>query len=151
MAAELGIKKSTVHRRLKQLDFVHKKPRQDEYELTEVQANRRIEICHHFLRNPLGNRFWKRILTSDEKWASTWSSTIEISDEFRKGKSHRQFQNKIDSARKSRCAFSGTLKEFDLRNFELVPNGQAISAEIYCQQLERVCEKLEQKYLALII
>ena len=34
--------------------------------------------------------------------------------------------------------------------FELVPNGRAISAELYCQQLEPVYEKLKQKYPALI-
>ena len=35
-------------------------------------------------------------------------------------------------------------------HFELVPNGRAISAELYCQQLEPVYEKLKQKYPALI-
>ena len=35
-------------------------------------------------------------------------------------------------------------------HFELVMNGCAISAELYCQQLEQVYEKLKQKYLALI-
>ena len=35
-------------------------------------------------------------------------------------------------------------------HFELVPNGRAVSAELYCQQLEQVYEKLKQKYPALI-
>ena len=35
-------------------------------------------------------------------------------------------------------------------HFELVPNGRAISAEIYCQKLEQVYKKLKQKYPALI-
>lgn len=35
-------------------------------------------------------------------------------------------------------------------HFELVLNGRAISAELYCQQLEQVYEKLKQKYPALI-
>ena len=35
-------------------------------------------------------------------------------------------------------------------HFELVQNGQAINAELYCQQLDRVYEKLKEKYPALI-
>ena len=38
----------------------------------------------------------------------------------------------------------------EIVHFELVPNGRAISAELYCQQLERVYEKLKQKYRGLI-
>ncbi|XP_029635077.1 histone-lysine N-methyltransferase SETMAR-like [Octopus sinensis] len=68
LADELGVGKSTIHRHLRQLDFVHKKPRQDPHELTEAQANRRVEICRQLLSNPLDDWFWKRIVTSDEKW-----------------------------------------------------------------------------------
>ena len=35
-------------------------------------------------------------------------------------------------------------------HFELVLNGRAVSAELYCQQLERAYEKLKQKYPTLI-
>ena len=37
-----------------------------------------------------------------------------------------------------------------IMHFELVPNGCAISAKLYCQQLEQVYEKSKQKYPALI-
>ena len=37
-----------------------------------------------------------------------------------------------------------------IMHFELVPNGHAIRAKLYYQQLERVYEYLKQKYLALI-
>ena len=35
-------------------------------------------------------------------------------------------------------------------HFELVPNGRAINAELYCQQLDRVYDKLKEKYPALV-
>lgn len=36
-----------------------------------------------------------------------------------------------------------------MRN-ELVPNGRAINAELYCKQLDRVHDKLVQKYPTLV-
>jgi len=35
-------------------------------------------------------------------------------------------------------------------HFELVPNGRAINAELYCQQLERVYDKLKEVYPTLV-
>jgi histone-lysine N-methyltransferase SETMAR len=35
-------------------------------------------------------------------------------------------------------------------HFELVPNGKAINAELYCQQLDRVYDKLAEKYPRMI-
>jgi histone-lysine N-methyltransferase SETMAR len=34
--------------------------------------------------------------------------------------------------------------------FELIPDGRAINFNLYCEQLDRVYEKLKQKYLRLI-
>lgn len=147
LADELGVGKSTIHRHLKQLDFVHKKPRQDPHELTEAQANRRVEICRQLLSNPLNDRFWKRIVTSDEKWVylvqhnrdKRW---VQKGQETPSIPKHDRFGKKV-----MLCVWWN----FDgIVHFELVPNGRAISAELYCQQLERVYEKLKQKYPALI-
>jgi transposase len=69
LASVLGVSShQTVLNHLHQMDFVHKKPRQDPHELTEAQAKRRVEVCRQLLENPLDDRFWKRIVTSDEKW-----------------------------------------------------------------------------------
>ena len=50
------------------MDFTPKMPRQNPHELTEAQAERRVEFCLQLLENPLDDRFWKRIVTSNEKW-----------------------------------------------------------------------------------
>jgi len=66
--AMLSVGKSTIHRNLQQLDFVHKKPRQDPHELTHAQESKSVEVCHKLLSYQLDDPFWKRIVTSDEKW-----------------------------------------------------------------------------------
>ncbi|CAF3228652.1 unnamed protein product [Rotaria socialis] len=68
LASILGVSSNqTVLNHLYRMDFVHKKPRQGPYELTEAQAKHRVEVCRQLLENPLDDRFWKRIVTSDEK------------------------------------------------------------------------------------
>jgi histone-lysine N-methyltransferase SETMAR len=147
LGAELGVGKSTVHRHLQQLDFVHKKPRQDSHELTEAQANKRVEVCRQLLENPLDDRFWKRIVTSDEKWVYLVNHNrdkrwVQKGQETPSVPKHNRFGKKVMI-----CVwwnFEGVV------HFELVPNGRAINAELYCQQLDRVYNKLKEKYPALI-
>ncbi len=57
LAEELGVDHKTVWNHLKQLGFVHKKPRQDPHELTEAQAAKRVELCRQLLNNSLDDRF----------------------------------------------------------------------------------------------
>jgi histone-lysine N-methyltransferase SETMAR len=35
-------------------------------------------------------------------------------------------------------------------HFELVPDGRAVNAELYCQQLDHVYDKLKEKYPTLV-
>lgn len=133
----------TVLNHLHQMDFVHKKPRQDPHELTEAQAKRRVEVCRQLLENPLDDRFWKRIVTSDEKW-------VYLVNHNRQKRWVPRGQNPPSVPRQDHfgtkvmiCVwwnFEGVL------HFELVPNGRAVNAELYCQQLDRVYDKLKEKY-----
>ena len=121
------------------MDFVHKKPRQDPYELTEAQAKRRVvEVCRQLLENLLDDQFWKRIVTSDEKWVYL------VNHNRQKQRVPRQdrFSKKVMI-----CVwwnFEGVL------HFEPVPNGRAVKAKLYCQQLDRVYDKLKEKYPTLV-
>lgn len=147
LKAVLGVGKSTVHRHLQQLDFVHKKPRQDPHELTKAQAAKRVGICRQLLNNPLNDRFWKRIVTSDEKWIflvnhDRWKKWVKRGQHLPSVPRPNRFGRKV-----MLCVwwnFEGVL------HFELAPNGHAINAELYCQQLDRVYEKLKEKYPALV-
>ncbi|KAJ1358352.1 hypothetical protein KIN20_016764 [Parelaphostrongylus tenuis] len=52
---ELSFDQETVWNHLQQHNFVHKKPRQEWQELNEAQFNRRVEVCHQQLQNPLND------------------------------------------------------------------------------------------------
>ena len=67
MSAILGASKDTINRHLHQLNFSNKKPRLDPHDLTAVQAQNRVDICK-MLKNPCDDRFWRLIITRDEKW-----------------------------------------------------------------------------------
>ena len=147
LAAVLSVGKTTVHRHLQQQDFVPKKPRQDPHELTEAQACRRAEMCRQLLGYPLDDRFWKRIVTSDEKWIfmvnhnrqRRWVHRDESPPSV---PCHNRFGEKV-----LLCVwwnFEGIL------HFELVPNGRTVNADLYCQQLDHVYDKLKVKYPALV-
>jgi len=53
---------------LHQLGFVNRRPRLIPHKLTEEQAKKRVTICKQLLANVQGLRFWRRIVTEDEKW-----------------------------------------------------------------------------------
>jgi len=118
LAEELGVDQKTVWNHLKQLDYVHKKPRQDPHELTEAQAAKQVEICRQLLNNPLDNRFWKRIVTWDEKWVNHDRSKrwVPIGQTPPSVPKQNQFGKKIMIC--VWCNLEGIL------HFELVPNGR---------------------------
>ena len=147
LAAELGVDHKTVWNHLKQLGFLYKKPRQDPHELTEAQAAQRVEICCQLLNNPLDDRLWKRIVTSDEKW-------VYLVNHDRSKRWVPKGQTRPSIPMQNQCGkkimicvwwnFEGIL------HFELVPNGRAINVKLYCEQLDRVYDALIEKYPDLV-
>ncbi|CAF2057187.1 unnamed protein product [Rotaria magnacalcarata] len=144
---KLGVAQRTVVNYLHKFDFVYKKPRQDPYELTEAQAIRRVEVCRQLLDNPLNNRFWKRIVTCDEKW-------VFLVNRNRSRRWIPRDQNPPSVARPDHFAKKVMLCVWwnvdGVVHFELVPDGRAVDAELYSEQLERVCNILMQRYPTLI-
>ena len=147
LADELGVAQRTIVNYLHKFDFVHKKPRQDPQELTEGEAIRRVEVSRQLLDSPLDDRFWKRIVTCDEKWvflvnldhSRRWiPSDQNLSSVARQD----HFGNKV-----MLCVWwdvDGVV------HFELIADGQAVNAELYSEQLERVYNVLTQRYPTLI-
>ena len=127
LAEESGVGQKTVWNHLKQLDFIHPQK--------ATTRSIRIEICRQLLNNPLDNRFWKQIVTSDEKWVYLINHD-ESKRWIPKGQTHPSVakQNKFGKTIMI-CVwwnFEGIL------HFELVPNDRAINAELYCEQLDQV-------------
>lgn len=147
LAKELLVSQRTVTNYLHKFDFVHKKPRQDPHELTEAQATRRIEICRHLLENPLDDRFWKRIVTCDEKW-------VFLVNHDRSKRWVRRDQTPPPVPRRNRFSKKVMISVWwnvdGILQFELIPKGHAVTADLYSEQLGRVYETLKQKYPKLI-
>jgi hypothetical protein len=68
LSSELSISKSGVHRQLHELGKVNRRCREIPHELTPEMAKKRVEICQKLVQNPSDLRFFKRIVTCDEKW-----------------------------------------------------------------------------------
>jgi len=113
--------------------------------LTAEQAKRRVKVCKQLLENPLDERFFKRIVTSDEKWIY-----------FRNCDTRRQWTlsgQAVEPVAK-RGRFEPKVMMCVWWNYhgviELVPNGRAVNADLYSEQLERVHQAIQQHYPALV-
>lgn len=147
LSDEVGSSKSTIHRHLIQLGKVNKSCRVVPHDLTPAQAKCRVDICRDLLSNPQDDRFFKRIVTCDEKWilyrnpdmTKQWLDPGQSAEPVVKQK---RFDSKV-----MLCAW---WNYEGLIYFELVPNGVGITADIYSEQLEKVYAVLAQRYPALI-
>lgn len=147
LSAALGPSHTTIIRHLHHLDFVRKGPRVDPYELTDFQAQRRVEICKQLLDNPRDDRFLKRIVTGDEKW-------IFLSNPDKRKQWVRRNQDSVPVVRQDRFGKKVMLCVWwnidGIIHYEFVKNGRAVNAELYSEQLGRVYEILSSRYPALV-
>jgi histone-lysine N-methyltransferase SETMAR len=67
LSADLGVSHMSVARHLHQIGKVSRSCRVVPHELSNAQAQRRIDLCKQLLANPNDERFFKRIVTGDEK------------------------------------------------------------------------------------
>ena len=147
LSSDLGPSKDTICRALHQLQKINKRCREVPHELTPEQARRRVEICKQLLQNTLDFRFFKRIVTCDEKWIylrnpDTSNQWLDVGDPGLPVAKRGRFEKKI-----MLCVwwnYEGVI------HFELVLNGRSINAELYSEKLDRMYDKLKEKYPALI-
>ena len=147
LSDELGVSHMTAARHLHRIGKVHRSCRVVPHDLSAAQAQRRVEACIQLRTNPKDERFLKRIVTGDEKWVyyrnpdmrKQWLDPGQPANPVVKQKS---FERKV-----MLCVwwnFEGVV------HFELVPEGLAINAELYSQQLERMYAALGERYPALV-
>jgi len=146
LSAKLGVAQRTVVRHLKAIGKVNKRCREVPHDLTENQANRRVETYRTLLENPRDDRFIRQIVTSDEKWfyfsnpdkRNQWLDIDQVAQSVQKTE---RFLKKV------LLCISWNFEE--VIHFELIPNGVAVDADLYCAQLDRMFVKLLQKYPSL--
>lgn len=68
MSADIGCDQSTVVRHLQLVGATKKRFREVPHELTPEQAQSRVDVCSQLLTFPFDERFFKRVVTCDEKW-----------------------------------------------------------------------------------
>lgn len=139
LAYELDSSQKTVQRHLHKLGKKNKRAQEVPHELNEMQKNRRISDCrwllHKFSRGGLD-----RILTCDEKWVlydnrkrkNQWLSPGQLGERTPRSDPH---QKKV-----LLCVWwmvTGPV------HWELLPRGQTINSEVYCNQLDRVQTALQ--------
>lgn len=147
LSATLGPSKSTIDRHLRQMDFVLKRPRQDPHELTVSQAETRIDVCRKLLERGPDDRFFKQIVTSDEKWIflvnpNRKTQRVPRDKPAQPTCKHDPFGRKVMIS--VWWNFEGIL------HFEFIQAGRSVDAKLYCEQLDRVYEELRRRYPALI-
>lgn len=147
LSAALGPSNVTIHRHLHQLDFIYKRPRVDPHELTEAQAERRVDICRQLLENPQDVHFWRRVITGDEKW-------IFLHNPDRKKQWVPRGQEAQSVPRRDRFGEKVMLCVWwnidGILHFEFVPDGRAVDADLYCGQLDRVYKVVCNRYPQLV-
>jgi histone-lysine N-methyltransferase SETMAR len=147
LSAELDIPQTSIVRHLHALGMVNRRCREVPHDLTENQAQRRVDTCRILLQNPHDERFFRRIVTCDEKWIyfdnpdkqNQWLNPRQVAESMAK------------RDRFSRKALLCVWWNFEgVIHFELVPNNRTVDADLYCAQLDRMYEELGQKYPALV-
>jgi len=68
LADDFNVSQSAVVQHLHNLGFLSRRPHIIPHDLTPEIEQKRVDMCQQLLQNPTGDRFWCRIVTSDEKW-----------------------------------------------------------------------------------
>lgn len=148
MSSALGTSKNTINRHLHQLNFSNKTPRLHPHDLTAAQAQNRVDICKQLLENPCDDRFWRRIITGDEKWIIFLRNPDKRRQWVPEGKKAKPVVRQVRFCQKVMLSvwwnFEGVV------HFELIKDGRAVNGDLYSQQLDRVYEVLKCRYPGLI-
>ena len=147
LSTEFGTSRSTINNHLNKLGFVNRRCRQVPHELTPNQARDRIDICKRLLENPLDERQFKRIVACDVMW-------IYYRNPDKRNQWLHSGQPANTVARIGRFEDKVMLSVWwnyeGILHFELVPDGHAVDADLYSQQLDRVYATLRDRYPALV-
>jgi hypothetical protein len=94
---------------------------------------------------PKDHRFIKRIVTCDEKWIYLNNPDLQ-KQWFDKEQLPVPVENRKRFEKNILCVWWNYI----LIYYELVPDGRTINAEVYSQQLEKMCTVLLERYPALV-
>lgn len=147
IAESLGVDISTVFRHLKKLGYILKLDTWVPHQLTEINKQNRLNHTLSLLARNKNEPFLDRLVTGDEKWVlynnihrkRTWKTVGESAESVPKAGLHP-----------IKVLLSIWWDCRGIIHFELLPRGETITAEKYCEQLTRLNAALHQKRPGLI-
>lgn len=115
--------------------------------LTEAQQAARVRVCAELLQMYKTANFLDKIITGDEKWivynnvqrTKEWRSSGQSASQVAKPEVHQR-----------KVLLSVWWSKRGIEHYEVLPNGQTITSEIYRQQLDRLLVKLRKNRPELI-
>lgn len=146
LSEETGIDRETIHRHLKDMGKISKAGIWVPHELTEENKFQRFSICNSLILRHHNEPFLDRIVTGDEKWVMydnpkrkrQWLSPGQSSTSTAKPNIHRK-----------KVLLSVWWGIKGIIHFELLKPGVTINEDVYCDQLDRLKAKIEEKLPAI--
>ena len=142
LAEQLGCSHTIVEKHLADLGKSWKYGVWIPHELSTNQLQTRVDICMDLITSHRNNQWLRNLITGDEKWVlyvnhtrrRQWLSTGETG---------------VATPRQEPYSKKVLLSVWwgvqGITYWELLPNGYTINSDLYCQQLDRVAEKLKRK------
>jgi histone-lysine N-methyltransferase SETMAR len=142
LAEQLGCSHTTVEKHLNELGKTWKYGVWIPHELSSHQLQQRVDACMDLITSHRNYQWLSNLITGDEKWVlyinytrgRQWLSAGQIGVATPKTDPH---------PKKLMLSVWWGIK--GVIYWEVLPNGYTITADLYCQQLDRVAEKLKGK------
>ncbi|CAK9796605.1 Histone-lysine N-methyltransferase SETMAR [Anthophora quadrimaculata] len=142
IAQELKISQKTVWNHLHKAGLKKKLDVWVPHELTQKNLLDRIDACDSLLRRNEIDPFLKRMVTGDEKWVTYENNSRKRSWSNRGGPAQTIAKRGLTAKKVLLCVWwdwKGII------HYELLPSGQTLNSDLYCQQLTRLKQAIDQK------
>lgn len=147
IAMKLNLSKTTIADHIKKMGYSKKLDVWVPHMLSEFQLIQRMNICDMLLKRNQSNPFLKNLITGDEKWIvydnvqrkRSWSKSGETSQRISKPDTHQK-----------KVMLSIWWDYKGIIYYELLPSNRTIDSNVYCKQLSKLNECLQQKRPELI-
>ncbi|XP_035723709.1 histone-lysine N-methyltransferase SETMAR-like [Vespa mandarinia] len=143
----LNLLNSTVYDHLKGLGLSSKLDIWVPHVLAERNLCPRIDVCDSLLKRHENDPFLKRIITGDEKWVVY--NNVKRKRSWRKKDEPAQRISKVNIHQK-KVMLSVWWYFKGIVFFEILPDNTIINSEVYCHQLDKLNDALQQKRPELI-
>jgi [histone H3]-lysine36 N-dimethyltransferase SETMAR len=142
LAEQLGCSHTTVEKHLADLGKRWKYGVWIPHELSSYQLQSRVDICMDLITSHRNNQWLRNLITGDEKWVlyvnhthrRQWLSSGEAGVATPRMDLHPK-----------KVMLSVWWGVRGIVYWELLPNGCTITSDLYCQQLDRLAQKLKGK------